>query len=272
MAEMTVLGAAGFIGSHLSAELRRRGYRVRAPARDADLTGDDLGTVFYCIGLTADFRSRPFDTVTAHVGKLAEVLRGCRFDSLVYLSSTRLYLGADAGVEEGAIHADPSDADGLYNLSKALGEALGLHGGRPVRVARLSNVYGRDWGSNNFLSGIIKTALRERVVTLQTSPESAKDYVSVDDVVDLLIRLGAAGAWRVYNVASGRNVTHAELLRRLRELTGCEVQASDRAPAVVFPPISIARARDEFGFSPACILDELPRLVEDYERNRKEWQ
>jgi nucleoside-diphosphate-sugar epimerase len=271
MTDVTVLGAAGFIGSHLSAELRRRGYRVRAPQRDANLTGADLGTVFYCIGLTADFRSRPFDTVSAHVGKLAEVLRGCRFDSLVYLSSTRLYRGVEEGVEEQGFHVDPSNAEDLYNLSKALGESLGLHSGRAVRVARLSNVYGRDWGSSNFLSSIIRAALRDRVVTLQTAPESAKDYVHVGDVVDALIRIGARSTRRIYNVASGRNVSHRELLRRLQPLTRCEVRTPTGVPAVVLPRISIARAREEFGFSPVCILDELPGLIEAYAQHRKEW-
>jgi len=271
MTDVTVLGAAGFIGSHLSGELRRRGYRVSAPARNADLSAADLGTVFYCIGLTADFRSRPLDTVTAHVCKLAEILGTCRFDSLVYLSSTRLYRGAQEGFEEQEVSVDPSNADDLYNLSKALGESLGLHCGRPVRVVRLSNVYGADWGSNNFLASILKAALRDRAVTLRSSLQSAKDYVHVNDVVDVLIRIGASATQRIYNVASGCNVSNAELLHRIQTLTGCTVQESWNNKTV-FPPISIRRVKAEFGFSPACVLDQLPDLIEVYDRNRKEWQ
>jgi len=33
----------------------------------------DPGHVIYCIGLTADFRQKPFETIEAHVSKLAEV-------------------------------------------------------------------------------------------------------------------------------------------------------------------------------------------------------
>ncbi len=58
---------------------------------DATWRGADLGHAFYCIGLTADFRSRPFETIEAHCGLLKEVLSGSRFSSFVYLSSTRVY-------------------------------------------------------------------------------------------------------------------------------------------------------------------------------------
>jgi len=64
---------------------------VICPTRDESLDGRDLGHIIYCIGITADFRRRPHDTITAHVTKLQEVLTRTSFESLVYLSSTRVY-------------------------------------------------------------------------------------------------------------------------------------------------------------------------------------
>src|SRR5262245_16564069 len=104
----TVLGATGFIGSHLAAELRRRGHSPFTPGRSADLSGADLGIVFYCIGLTADFRSRPLETVMAHVCKLREVLQNCCFELLVYLSSTRVYGKSSVAVEDEPLVVNPS--------------------------------------------------------------------------------------------------------------------------------------------------------------------
>jgi len=86
--KFTVLGAGGFIGSHLLAHLRQAGHDCFAPARgDATLFAEELGHVIYCIGLTADFRSRPFDTVRAHVCLLADVLEKApfRFVALSFL-------------------------------------------------------------------------------------------------------------------------------------------------------------------------------------------
>jgi nucleoside-diphosphate-sugar epimerase len=270
--DSTVLGARGFIGSHLVAALRRRGRRVATPSRDADLTAEDLGTVYYCIGVTADFRSRPFDTVETHVCKLGQVLRHARFSVLVYLSSTRIYGTCGGASEEQSLRFDPVNGSDLYNLSKVMGESLALHCGRSVRVARLANVYGEDWHSDNFLPSVIKAALRNGDVTLQTAPESAKDYVYIDDVVDLLARIGEEGRERIYNVASGRSVTNAEVASDLRKLTRCSVTTVAGAPAVVFPPIQIERVRSEFGFAPSSLLEHLPRLVEAYRLNREAWQ
>lgn len=262
MKHATVLGARGFIGSHLSAELERRGFEVATPPRDADLAGEDLGTAFYCIGLTGDAPRRPYETVEAHVEKLSEVLRRRRFDRLVYLSSTRLYLGAPTGQEDEALRLDPEDRGRLFNLSKALGEALVLADERPNRVVRLSNVYGPDWESENFLREIVTTACRDGVVAIRDAPESAKDYVHIDDAIGALIGVASEGRETVYNVASGRNVTHRELADGLRRVTDCTVEFGAEPSTVVFPPIDIGRLQAEFPFPPRDVLEDLPELVE----------
>src|SRR5688572_20741048 len=120
---ITVLGASGFIGGHLVTKLRESGCDVFTPEREADLSGKRLGHVVYCIGLTADFRSRPLDTVTAHVCRLVEVMRDCDFESLLYLSSTRLYKGdSKIAQEDDPFQVAPLDPDDLYNVSKLMGE------------------------------------------------------------------------------------------------------------------------------------------------------
>src|SRR6267378_3887747 len=140
---ITVLGASGFIGSHLVKRLRELNIECLAPGREEQLPGRNLGEVIYCIGLTADFRSRPFDTVDAHVCKLLSVLRDCEFDSLLYLSSTRLYEGhSQTAREEDSLKFGPTNPSDLFGLSKALGESLSLACGKKVRVVRPSNVYG----------------------------------------------------------------------------------------------------------------------------------
>lgn len=268
----TVLGASGFIGSHLAAHLRQAGHECLTPGRDGPpVPPGDLGHVIYCIGLTADFRTRPFDTVRAHVCLLADVLERAAFDSLLYLSSTRIYGNAGEAEEDRPLQVDPQNPSDLYNLTKITGESLCFACGRPnVRVARLSNVYGGDFGSDNFLSSVLRDALRQGRVVLQTALESAKDYVSIDDVVTLLAAIAQSGRQRLYNVASGINVSNGELLGRIRELTGCELEVSAQARTIAFPRISIERARREFDFSPSRVIDDLPRLVSIYAAGRSQ--
>lgn len=243
--------------------MQQRGVEVATPARGADLSHQDLGIAFYCIGLTGDAYRRPVETVAAHVEKLAEVLRDCRLERIVYLSSTRLYLGAPTGSEDETLRVDPSDRGRLFNLSKAAGEELVLHAGRPGVVARLSNVYGPDWESENFLPAIVTAACRDGAVTIRDTPESAKDYVHVQDAVDALIHIGLEGRNPAYNVASGRNVTHRELAAELRRVTGCTVEFDPEGRTVAFPVIDNDRLLAEFPFSPRGVLDDVSALVDD---------
>jgi nucleoside-diphosphate-sugar epimerase len=264
--KVTVFGAGGFIGRNLVAYLRENGIDCAAPARDYFPDAhDELGHVIYCIGLTGDFRRRPLDTVDAHVCFLHRLLTRTRFESLLYLSSTRVYSGAEQGCEGERLMVDPAAPADLYNISKVMGESLCLHSGRQhVRVVRLSNVYGLDLESENFLSSILSAAVQARALVFQTAPESTKDYVSVADVVRVLPQIATRGACRVYNVASGRNVSNAEIAYVLGRYTGCSTTYAPDAPAVGFPPISIERVRAEFGFTPGNLLSDLPRLIQEY--------
>ena len=267
----TVLGATGFIGSHVAALARSLGHEVVCPGRDENLDGQHLGHAIYSIGITADFRRRPYDTVTAHVTKLQEVLTRTSFDSLVYLSSTRVYArcvspveGSDAwpGIsEEAAIPVLPTDFSDLYNLSKLMGESIAMMSSPRVKVARLSNVIGADYDSDNFILSVIRDCIRDGRVELKTSLDSAKDYVSVDDVAALLLQLGPAGTHSVYNVASGANTTHGEIVRELASLTGATVSVAEASPTVTFPRINISRATTEFHFTPRRLAGLLPALV-----------
>ncbi len=262
----TVLGASGFIGSHLAAHLARLGHDCLTPGRgDPALYTEPLGHVVYAVGVTADFRSRPFDTVRAHVCLLAEVLERARFDSLLYLSSTRVYGRAASTAEDAVLGADPANADELYNLSKMTGESLCLASGRPeVRVARLSNVYGAADRSDNFLPSILRDAVGQGRVALRTTLDSAKDYVSIEDVVAVLPRIAAEGRHRLYNVAAGANVSNGALAQGLSRLCGCAVEVAPDARRVVFPPIDTRRLCGEFAFSPRRLPEDLAALVRHY--------
>ena len=267
----TVLGATGFIGSHVAALARSLGHEVVCPGRDENLDGQHLGHAIYSIGITADFRRRPHDTVTAHVTKLQEVLTRTSFDSLVYLSSTRVYArcvspaeGSDTWLgisEETEIPVLPTDFSDLYNLSKLMGESIALASSPRAKVARLSNVVGPDFDSDNFILSVIRDCIRDGRVELKTSLNSAKDYVSVDDVAALLLQLGPVGSHSVYNVASGANTTHGEIARELACLTGATVSVADASPTITFPRIDISRATTEFHFTPRRLAGLLPALV-----------
>jgi nucleoside-diphosphate-sugar epimerase len=251
MARFTILGGTGFVGAHLARHLRANGDEVSRPGREASLNGE-LGHVVYAIGLTADFRSRPFATIDAHVSRLARVLERARFESFLYLSSTRVYARSPSGDEDSVLSVDPSSPDDLYQLSKLTGESLCLGiDMRTVRVARLSNVFGppiegAGMHPESLLPGLMRSAIIDGRVRLRTAPETAKDYVFVDDVAKALRRIALQGRSRLYNVASSVNVSNRDIVRRIAEITGCTVEFAHGAPKIIFPRIATERIRSEF--------------------------
>jgi nucleoside-diphosphate-sugar epimerase len=215
MTHYTVIGAAGFVGSHVAARLRAAGIEPSCPERDDPaLWEGDLGRIIYCAGLTGDYRTRPFATVEAHVALLARLIEKASFDRIVYLSSTRLYdlLPDGIGKEDRAIPVNPGNAEHLYELSKLLGENLALHrsGGRGV-VARLSYVFGWEEDAQGFLSDWLRSARESRSLMLDSSPGFARDYIHVDDVAGALITMADSKATGIVNVARGETLSNAEI-------------------------------------------------------------
>lgn len=262
-AMFTVLGASGYIGSRLAAQLLSQGHSVWTPDRgDTELLARPLGHVLYCVGLTGDFRHRPFDTVDAHMGLLARVLQHARFDSLLYLSSTRVYMGASATSEDAPLTVLPGDPSYLYNLTKLSGESLCHASGRPaVRVARLSNVVGpgMDPDSGNLVADLVRQAQSGHIV-LRSAKESAKDYVHVDDLLEWLPRIALTGRSSIYNVASGRQISHSQWLEWLCERYKCTYEVQEGSSLQCLSPIDISRLRSEFGVKARLIWSDVASL------------
>lgn len=260
----TIVGAAGFVGRRLHARLAADGWEVFTPAkRDPALFRGELGTVFYCAGLTADYDQRPFDTVEAHATLVSELARAAGFERLIYLSSTRLYDGqAKAEVaEDEPLVFDPADPRRVYDLSKALGENVTLTrtGGRGA-VARLSNVY--DWAAEapGFLSQWLIRAPAERALALESSPHIRRDYIHLDDVVEALIAMAAAPAPGIVNVAAGALTSNAEIAQ-VFQAAGWTVRFSGDANPPS-PPNASARKLAALGVTPRPVKDVVARYLE----------
>ena len=255
---ITVLGSGGWIGSALVEDLQNHDWLVQAIDRsnlEAWLSENQAhGPVIYTIGLTADFRERPLDTVEAHVGILSKVLQRKSLSDLVFLSSTRVYSRSVDTLETTALPCLSSDPSDLYNLSKLLGEALVLQDPRPgLRVVRLSNVVGPRQPTSTFLGALLAEAEKTGSVSIRQPPTVSKDYVGLDDVVRLLPLIAVHGKERLYNLGSGVNSSHSDVAAWL-ERKGTKVTfTASTEPAVSFPSLSIDRLRAEFE-PPGCPL------------------
>lgn len=262
--QATLIGGYGFVGRYLDAHLRATGWTCEAISRnDKEIPQRHLGHVFYCAGLTADFRERPFDTVEAHVSYLAQWLKFAKFDSLTYLSSTRVYANAASTSENATLLVNPAVAGDLYNLSKLMGESLCLQSGRSVRIVRLSNVYGLQMPEQNFLTEILSGAVRDKHVRFLSAPESEKDYISVRDVVTVLPRIALEGGGGIFNLASGVNVSN-QMIADFLTKAGVVCDFELNAPSIKFPRIDTQKIEVKFGGRTCDLVRDLPSLLQHY--------
>lgn len=263
--KFTIFGAKGFIGGHLANHLENNGHEVSAPD-DLDVIPKekDLGNVIYAIGLTGNFRVKPHETVQSHICLLSRLLQATNFSTWTYLSSTRiygLYSSPEPVAEESQILVKP-DLEGLYDLTKLTGEALCLSLGRPeIRIARLSNVYGVGMNSSTFLGSIINELSKGQDVEIGESPDSAKDYISVDDVCRLLEHIALDGKSRIYNLASGAQVTHGSIAATINSVSRQKVSFRSGAYKKRFSKIDISKVISEFRFQPRRLEEDLTGLL-----------
>lgn len=264
--KFTILGSSGFIGSHLASHVRKSEIECFTPVKNDDLSSyENLGHVIYCIGLTADFRDKPLETVKAHVCALIDFFEKAKFTSFLYLSSTRIYKSLQKSDERSDILVNPFVPDDIYNISKLMGEAVCLSfPDESIRIARLSNVVGSDVHSKNFISSLIRDACTKKKIILDSHLQSEKDYITIEDVLNILPEISRRGKRRIYNVASGMNITHSQILDIVQQQTACAVEHNQDAAIVKFPIISIDHIQEDFSYSPTNVLTSLPFLIEKF--------
>jgi nucleoside-diphosphate-sugar epimerase len=263
MAVYSVLGATGFVGARIVRQLHAAGLNCYVPGRgDAGIFERDLGRVFYCIGLTADYARRPFDTVRAHVAYLADILEKAQFESLVYLSSTRLYdnLASDIASESADLTFQSANPRHMYDLSKALGENLCLTASQRASVARLSCVYDAAPGAPGFLSELLQRLPTGRELKLDSSSGLSRDYVSLDDTVAALKAILDSGRREIFNVASGENVSNEEIAQVLNA-RGWQISFARHAPKQLSCSCDVTKLK-ALRLSPMPVRDYLNAYVD----------
>lgn len=291
---VVVTGAAGFVGSALVAELRRRGHRVVAmdrrpvavPPADVEallpLTGDLLDrdaladaafetadAVIHLAGCpgvrdtAADVEARRArDNVAATARVLAAVPAEV---PLVVASSSSVYGGSTGAPSRESDRLAPR---GGYARSKVEVEALcarrAAAGGR-VTVVRPFTVVGEGQRPDMALVRWLRAAEAGRPLEVFGSLERTRDLTDVRGVAAVLGALaeGAHVPGGVLNIGTGRPHTLAEVVAAVAEVTGRDVRTVVTPAAAVEPAdtwADTALLRETVGVVPTTdLLDVVAR-------------
>jgi len=264
MSHYLVTGGAGFIGSHLTEELIRRGHRVRVV--DSLVTGkrsnlDHIPGVDFMEADLADLDSAraavegceyvlhqaaipsvprsvkdPITSNRANVDATLNTLVAARdggVKRLVFAGSSSAY--GDTPVlpkHEGM----PSNPLSPYALQKLVGEQYlqmftQLYGLETV-TTRYFNVFGPRQDPSSPYSGVIsvfsKALLENRPPTIYGDGEQTRDFTYIANVVDGVLRAATAPnvSGSVINLATGARISLNQLFRALRDLLGSSVKVN----------------------------------------------
>ena len=138
-----------------------------------------------------------------------------------------------------------------------------------VRVIRLSNVIGDDFASGNFLFSLIHEAVEFKEIKLKQSPFIERDYIALTSVIKMIEKIALLGNERVYNVASGINISNVEILKEISRITDCDVIMDKENEDYTFPVIENKKIINEFSFQPETILNNIENLIKVYQNKYK---
>ena len=271
-----VLGASGFIGSHLAARIDCVApSRADCDLRDADavlrvLESHTAGAdVVFAAGIQrqrADDLAALRDNI-AIIDNVTELFRRAPPARVVFLGSVEVY-GMHAGLP--ITERTPIRPETRYGVGKATAELLlrrwHAWSGVPLAILRMPGIYGPgdisgpgDKG-RGFLGVLVRCAREGREFTLFGDGEERRDYVFVGDVVEAVTALFAAEFDElVFNLASGSSLSLAAIMDRVFSRFGrCPVKRVPRTGDICHLDFDVSALRRALpDFAPTSLGDGL---------------
>ena len=262
--KVLITGGAGFVGSQVGKHLHQRGDEVVlldnmsfghidnllldgrpfarfvcADVRDSDFIkhADGVDAVIHLAGIAAlpVCQQQPMEAYAVNTGAVANVLEASRRASVrrvVFSSTSAVYENTKA---ERLSEDDPIAPDLVYASTKAAAEqaceSFSVNYGMDIVTCRFFNVYGPHQDvlrtSPPFTSYVARELVMGRAPRLFNQTDARRDYIHVDDVVELLVRmLESDETFRGdrFNVCSGRGHSVPELYEHFRAISGKEIE------------------------------------------------
>lgn len=302
MSRSLVLGANGFIGSHLVDALARNGDEVRAFDRFSGDTlyepreniekfaGDFLNTgdlkaalqgidhVYHFISTTSPATSEndPTIDIETNIRMSVELFQLCVEEGV-----KKVFFASTGGAIYGENTQPPfSETDlplpispyaiGKLTIESYLRYFRRKHGLRSVAL-RISNPYGERQPFHR-KQGVIPIFLeriyRNEPITVLGDGSMVRDYIYVKDVADMIVNIAHEDATEeMYNLGSGQGNTIQEILEIAEQVSGKKATVQNKPIPSTFVDKAVldtSRFTEEFHLTPKTNLHEGMQKTYDY--------
>jgi UDP-glucose 4-epimerase len=270
ISRVVVLGAGGFIGTNLCAQLKRVAPEVEIVPRalpSLDLTNaehaDQLASLFTLdtavVSLAAIKRQLGdnLDSFTANLKistNLARVLARHPVARFVYLSSAAVY--GEETTNTCITEATPPRATSYYGMAKLASELLlrkaaEQNGRTSLLCVRPPLIFGPGDQGGYGPTGFVQSALRGEAIVLWGDGTEQREFVYVADAVQALCEVLFKDCTGVLNLASGRSYNYLDALAAVEQCIPLQQPATQR-------PRSKGKA--DHGFDNSRLRELVPTL------------
>lgn len=250
---VVILGANGFVSTHLQAWCARNEIALRAvSSREIDLTrfekAPQLGELLRpddAVVMTSSIqpgKGRDYRALMANLRMVETVIAALERSAcahFVYLSSDAVYDASKIPLDEDSSR-EPTDVYALSHIAREMLLCSELERQKiPVCVLRLTAIYGpgdthNAYGPNRF----VRTALEDGRITLFGRGEERRSHIYIDDVVEIISQSLKHRSGGVLNVAVRRAVSYKEVAEEVARLAGrpVEITYAPRTVPIIHKP------------------------------------
>lgn len=295
MANCLVLGANGFLGSHLVDSLIQRRHTIRAFDRFPDdvihfvpnpkiemVTGDflnrhdlaqalkDIDYVFHFISTTTPFTAEddPLIDIETNIRMSVKLFEECvrqKVKKVIFPSTGGAMYGANAKktpISEEALPQPISPyAIGKLTIEHYLHYFERKHTLASV-VFRISNPYGERQALNS-KQGVIPIFLehiaRSEPITVLGDGSMVRDYIYIKDVAEMIAGSFMHSKQNLYNLGSGQGVSVNELIAHIQKVVGKPLKITHQPNLPTFIErvvLDASRFQKEFHLQPQTSLHD----------------
>ena len=293
MEKVIITGGAGFIGSHLTEELIKRGYSVTivddlstGKQENIDGNGADFirGTITDLSLLQKSFQDTRYVFHQAAISSVPRSIDNPQLSHEVNITGTLnvLLAARDNGVKK-IIYASSSSVYGdIETLPKredmttsplspyAVAKLTGEHYcrvfeqvyGLPTVCLRYFNIYGPRQNHDTEYAAVVPRFIKK--VFEGNSPiifgdgEQTRDLTFVKDAVEANIRAAESNASGIFNISRGERVSINHLVKRIIEMIGNPVDPiyQDSRPGDIKHSLADISKAKAFGYQPKYDLSD----------------
>ena len=243
-----ILGHTGFIGAHLVEVFRKNQLDIDIVGRssptvdltspaDVSLLADhcDLRTaIIMCAAVKKEFGDDidSFWQNVTMVVNMCRLLQRCPVRRFIFFSSAAVY-GEELHNTNITEDTPPQPAS-YYGMAKHVGERLfqKVFDGQErtsLLLLRPPMIYGPgDHGSAYGPVGFVKAAVAGKPITLWGDGTERREFIFIDDLVQLVFRLTFREQSGVLNIASGHSYSFADTLEIISRFVPKELQVTSR--------------------------------------------